>query len=170
LLIFNRVVLSKRVVVVDTAELRRQGFLPYRKQGFTYAKRMHIPFQVRLKNGDVIFGAPGDFVCTDHDTTERWIVAADIFDETYRRVPKNDAPAKARNRLLEHYHFHLYRKASITWAKMIDQPMIVNTLEGPVSAEAGAYLCVGAKGEQWPQLRARFEENYELVEEAVSSE
>ncbi|MFN8372546.1 MAG: hypothetical protein U0694_06680 [Anaerolineae bacterium] len=144
--------------------------MPYIKQGYTYAKRMQIPFQVRLKNGDVIYGAKGDYVCTDTDASERWIVADDIFEQTYRRVTRSKVAAAQRSRLLERYHFHIYRKTAVTWAKELTQPMMVHTLEGPVSAEAGEYLCMGAQGEQWPQMRERFEENYELAEEAVSSE
>jgi hypothetical protein len=152
---------------VDESQLRQEGFLPYRKRGFTYAKRMQIPFQVRLKNGDTIYGAKGDYVCTDADTSERWIVAADIFEDTYRHISRPNVPLNKRNRLLEHYHFHIFLKIAVTWARQLTQPMLVNTLEGPVSAQAGEYLCIGAKGEQWPQLRDRFEENYELVKEAT---
>ena len=153
---------------VDETQLRQDGFLSYRKRGYTYAKRMLIPFQVRLKNGDIIYGAQGDYVCTDQDTTERWIVASDIFVQTYKRIIKAKVPLDKRNRLLERYHFHVYSKFAVTWARKLDQPMMVNTLEGPVSAQKGEYLCVGAKGEQWPQLRERFEENYELIKEAIS--
>jgi hypothetical protein len=153
---------------VDEAQLRREGFLPYRKRGYTYAKRMDVPFQVRLKNGDTIFGAKDDYVCTDQETTERWIVASDIFEQTYRRVQKTKVGHSERNRLLERYHFHLYRKFAVTWAKQIEKPMMIHTLEGPVHAQKGEYLCVGAQGEQWPQMKDRFEENYELAEEAVS--
>src|SRR5262245_49268860 len=107
---------------------------------------MQIPFQVRLKNGDVIYGMKGDYVCTDNETTERWIVASDIFEDTYRHISRTQVPRNKRNRLLEHYRFHLYYKVAITWARQLTQPQIVNTLEGPVSAQAGEYLCVGTKG------------------------
>ncbi|NWF69047.1 MAG: hypothetical protein HXY40_08175 [Chloroflexi bacterium] len=151
---------------MDEQTLRQEGYLPYRKRALTYAKQMKVPFKVRLKNDDTIYGAPGDYVCTNAETSERWIVAENIFEESYHRLSKSSVALEKRSLLLEHYHFNLYRKTTLTWARQITRPMTVNTLEGPVSAQPGDYLCIGTQGEQWPQMRQRFEENYEIVEEA----
>jgi hypothetical protein len=148
---------------VNEQKLRQQGFQPYRKKGVTYAKKMQVAFKVRLKNEDIIYGKPGDYVCTDVDTTERWIVEDQIFERTYKLVPLTEVKPHQRNNLLEHYHFRAFRKTAITWARQLAAPMVVHTLEGDVRAQAGDYLCIGAKGEQWPQMRDRFEANYELA-------
>jgi hypothetical protein len=51
-------------------------------------------------------------------------------------------------------------------ARKLDHDEIVQTLEGPIEAKAGDYLCRGEAGEPWPQsaksLRERFEETDEI--------
>jgi PGDYG protein len=42
-------------------------------------------------------------------------------------------------------------------------PGVVNTREGPVAYEAGAAICRGVQGEEWPVQRARFDVTYESL-------
>lgn len=150
---------------MDTNELRQQGFMPYRKTGVTYARRMETNFTVRIESGDIITGFPGDYVCVNPDDDTRWIVNGDIFARTY----EPDAINTIRIRMGTVQHklllqgFKPYRKHQLTWAKKLSFPMIVQTLEGNVHAKAGDYLCVGIDGDQWPQPAARFERLYEQV-------
>jgi len=56
-----------------------------------------------------------------------------------------------------------YRKTALTRAKPVETAGICQTLEGPTAYQAGDYLCLGVKNEQWPQSRARIEGFYDLV-------
>lgn len=42
---------------------------------------------------------------------------------------------------------------------------VIDTLEGTMSVEDGAYVITGVKGERYPCRRDIFEETYDLVEE-----
>ncbi len=42
-------------------------------------------------------------------------------------------------------------KTAGLWARQLERPEVVNTLEGPSQAAAGDYLCRGPAGELWPQ-------------------
>jgi hypothetical protein len=154
--------------MINTAELRKQGFRPYRKIGVTYAKKMNTSFTVRIDNGEILYGQPGDYACINPEDSSRWIVNAAIFDQTYRPDPINTI--KIRMGTVQHklllQGFKPYHKHQVTWAKKLPIPMVVHTLEGDVQAHAGDYLCVGINGEQWPQPATRFEKNYERVHHA----
>lgn len=155
--------------MLNTAQLRKQGFAPYRKTGITYARKMDKSFTVRIESGDILQGHAGDYVCVNPDDNSRWIVNRDIFDRTYAPDPINTIRIKmgtVQHQLLLQ-GFKPYRKHQLTWARKLTLPMIVHTLEGDVYANAGDYLCVGIEGEQWPQPAARFEKLYERVVEPV---
>jgi hypothetical protein len=152
--------------MVDAAELRKQGFRPYRKTTITYAKQIANNFAVRLDTEDVIYGKAGDFACISPDDGSRWVVERGIFSRMYASVPVDKSrvrPGAPEYRLLLQ-GFKPYQKHQVTWAKRISEPMIVHTLEGDVRAEQGDYLCVGQDGEQWPQPAKRFESHYVRVE------
>lgn len=147
----------------DSSGLLARGFRPYRKITITYARQMAKRFSVRLPNGDVLRGQPGDYACVSPDDGSKWIVARKVFEQTY-------APAKIAldqrtgiHKRLSDSGFQPYRKHQITWAKKLKKPMRVHTLEGDVTAEAGDYLSIGPKGEPWPQPAARFEAHYRPV-------
>lgn len=57
--------------------------------------------------------------------------------------------------------FKPFCKKPITiWAKQIDKPFTVKTMEGTLEGKAGDYLVVGVKGEQYPCDKTIFEETY----------
>ncbi len=149
--------------MLNTHKLLAKGFLPYRKKTLTYAKRMTTPFNIRLSSGEVIHGKPGDYACVSPEDGGRWIVDHEIFEQTYkavRQIPNGlDAVQK---RLLQH-GFRPFAKHQITWARKLNKPLIVHTLEGDVTAMPGDYLCIGPTGDRWPQKAARFEAHYEQV-------
>lgn len=149
--------------MVDSASLQKQGFRPYRKIGVTYARKMDVHFTVRIENGDIIHGKPGDYACVNPDDNSRWVVNGDIFRRTY--APDMINTQKIRRGTVQHQllgqGFSPYRKFGLTWAKKLKLPMVVHTLEGDVYAKAGDYLCIGIDGDQWPQPATRFEKLYE---------
>jgi hypothetical protein len=58
---------------------------------------------------------------------------------------------------MDPYIWHQYRKTAQTRAKIAQAAGVCKTLEGPVPYAEGDYLCLGVKGEEWPQQKARFE-------------
>lgn len=54
----------------------------------------------------------------------------------------------------------LARKTKPLWAKLIEQPQSVETLEGTLNAEPGNYLCRGVRGENWPQKAEKLLEKH----------
>lgn len=151
---------------MNSSTLRQAGFRPYRKRGITYAHKVQQPFSVRLKTDDVIYGEAGDYVAVSPDDGSRWVVNAQVFESSYsvlEHLPPAE-PNSIQYKLIKR-GFQAYQKHSITWAQPLAEARLVKTLEGPVHAEAGDYLCVGINGEQWPQPRQRFEAQYEIVEE-----
>jgi hypothetical protein len=59
--------------------------------------------------------------------------------------------------IMDRLRWHKYRKTAKTRAKVAKTAGVCETLEGPVPYAPGDYLCIGVKGEQWPQQKARFE-------------
>ena len=51
-------------------------------------------------------------------------------------------------------------RKSTRFARKLEQDETVETLEGPVEAKAGAYLCRGEVGEPWPQSAKSLHERY----------
>lgn len=136
---------------MSPAELKQNGFHPYRKTAITYARPITHAFHVTTENGERLEGAPGDYLCLDATSGGQWVVNRSIFEATYRQVA--DVPPITG--------FAAYRKHQITWAKRITTRTTINTREGAVVARPGDYLCIGIEGETWPQTSSRFEANYE---------
>ena len=53
-----------------------------------------------------------------------------------------------------------FRKTKPMWAKLLHEPVEVQTLEGPEVVPAGAYLCRGIKGEPWGQSAEKVSQKY----------
>ena len=64
----------------------------------------------------------------------------------------------------EHVWFAAKKTAPL-WAKELDKPQTIQTLEGPVEGKKGDFLCRGAAGEYWPQGAQRFKSRYEATDE-----
>jgi hypothetical protein len=144
----------------DTDKLLARGFRPYRKITVTFARQMNRRFRVQLASGDVLHGQPGDYGCISPDDGSKWIVARKVFEETYAPARIKPADQTDRHARLLRSGFRPYRKHQITWAKKLNRPMRIPTLEGDVMAQPGDYLCIGPKGEPWPQPSDRFEAHY----------
>jgi hypothetical protein len=147
--------------MLNPQELLKRGFLPYRKTTITYAKQIRNRFSVRLDQGDVIHGKPGDYACVSPDDGGRWIVDREVFEGTYK--PANSTVQQGIHKRLLRFGFRPYRKHQITWARKVIRQRVIHTLEGDVTVDAGDYLCIGPGGEQWPQKAERFEAHYEPV-------
>ncbi len=154
-------------MTVDEAALRAQGFQPYRKTTVTFARQIPVQFSVVMSSGERLAGQPGDYICYSPHENNRWIVEREIFQHTYTPLPQAEAERQqtVMPRSLLAQGYKPYVKHQITWARRLEQPLLVRTIEGDVPAHAGDYLCIGPAGEQWPQPAARFEAVYRRVEE-----
>jgi hypothetical protein len=63
--------------------------------------------------------------------------------------------------------FHA-RKTRPIWAKRLDQPQQVQTIEGLETVPAGTFLCRGEAGDIWPQSPERLADKYQAVGETDS--
>lgn len=55
------------------------------------------------------------------------------------------------------------KKPVVVQAAQINEPFIVETLEGPLRGKSGDYLIVGVRGERYPIDKDIFEETYDWV-------
>jgi hypothetical protein len=55
------------------------------------------------------------------------------------------------------------KKTAPLWAKRLETGEIIKTLEGPVSAKAGDFLCRGPGGAFWPQSAKRISAKYSPI-------
>lgn len=59
----------------------------------------------------------------------------------------------------------LARKTKPIWAKRLDRDQTIETIEGPIQAKAGNYLCRGVVGEFWAQAESKLREKYSPCDE-----
>ncbi len=59
----------------------------------------------------------------------------------------------------------LARKAKSLWAKRLETSTVINSLEGPLPAEAGDYICRGIHGEFWPQKARKLFDTYHATDQ-----
>lgn len=121
-----------------------QQFQHYKKLGTVRAEQLKQPMEWKSSNGDPLRGEAGDWKVTGPDGST-WTVKPDIFQQTYSAVPGSNGE---------------FAKTAITKAMKMTGPMTVQTLEGPASGQAGDYLVVGPKGEQYIVNGAKFESMY----------
>lgn len=58
----------------------------------------------------------------------------------------------------------LVRKSKSLWAKCLESSTVIETLEGPVPAATGDYVCRGIHGELWPQSAKKLIETFVATE------
>lgn len=82
--------------------------------------------------------------------------------------PRTEADASSNRTLLQRLNTaHAWLRAKKTkpiWVKRLEHEQTVKTLEGPVPAHAGDYLCRGEIGEVWPQKGKDLEARYTPTE------
>ena len=80
-----------------------------------------------------------------------------------------EATSNPNQRLLDQVNsaaiwFHA-KKTRPIWAKLLEQPQRVRTLEGDEEVPAGTFLCRGEAGDIWPQAPKRLEAKYMATDE-----
>lgn len=86
-----------------------------------------------------------DYILTGADG-ERWVVRGDIFDRTYEPTA-NGRYRKSPNQIVGYW--------------VTPDARTIQTLEGPVQANAGDYVMVGSIGEMWPVRPEQFARKYQ---------
>lgn len=122
-------------------------FHEYKKMGTIKAEQLKQPTEWKTGNGDTMRGEVGDWKVTGADGGT-WTVKPDIFATTYSPVPGANGE---------------FAKTAITRAMKLTGPTTIKTLEGTGTGQAGDYLVVGPKGEQYIVTGAKFESMYQAV-------
>jgi len=70
-------------------------------------------------------------------------------------------------KLLEEIEQKLFkaRKSRALWAKEVEAPMEIETLEGKITAQPGDYVCRGIVGEYWAQKAKKLLETYDPTDD-----
>lgn len=101
------------------------------------------------------------------DDYEHWPVQPELFYETY-------APWDEPDRTTTPAEMHLlaegckpYYKFAGAWARRLTEPAFIQSLESPepILLPAGAWLCVGTRGEPWGQNDVQFRARYIIPED-----
>lgn len=123
---------------------------------------------------DTLVAQAGDMICyrpeagaalPDLAAYDRWPVRRDIFEQDYAawEGPLPDTPSV---RQLRAAGCQPYYKQAGCWARQLQEPALVQSLESPepVRYPPGAWVCIGSQGEPWGQADAEFRSRY-LVED-----
>lgn len=156
-------------------ELRREGFTYYeRRKELIMVRELpaeEAPKQIRsscdeplvVEAGYMICYAPGEKRHADLDAYEHWPVEPGIFENTYSPwdEPVKDLPPAAKK--LMKLGCEPYYKSSGVWARKVDAPCYIQSLESeePFRVEAGWYVIIGADGEPYSMTEAAFTSRYQ---------
>lgn len=50
-------------------------------------------------------------------------------------------------------------------ARQVDKKTIVETIEGPLTAQSGDWIITGVDGEEWPVKKEIFNKTYEVIDD-----
>lgn len=131
-----------------TLNVPQDRLVAFKKVGTVQAEQLKTAQQWQTSKGDMMQGQAGDWKVTGPDGST-WTVKPDIFNQTYSQVPGQSG---------------VFAKTAITRAIQLDKPVVIKTLEGTGTGDAGDYLVVGPKGEQYIVPKAKFESSYKPIE------
>jgi hypothetical protein len=156
------------------AELLREGFEPYeRKKELVMARQLsefEAPKRIVTNGGEKLIAEagymicyrPGEIVRSGLDTYQQWPVEPEIFAETYRAWDEPLwTPTPAEKHLMELGCLPYYKAAGV-WAKKLDEPVYVQSLEQnePELVQTGRYVAIGAQGEPYSMSDESFARRY----------
>lgn len=158
-------------------ELIAEGFVHYpRRKQLVMARELtaaEAPKTI-VTPWDTLIAEAGDMICYDPgverkaslDEYEHWPVQRDLFDKTYAPWDEPDHETTPAEQHLRAAGCKPYYKSAGVWAKRIDEPHFVLTLEsrGSVIIPAGAWVCIGEAGEPWSQDDDEFRSRYVVDE------
>jgi hypothetical protein len=155
-------------------ELRDQGFDHYeRRKQIIMVRQLpeeEAPKRIIGSSGENLIARAGDMICYDPsdqirptlDDYDHWPVKPEIFGKTYREWdPWEWHPSAPEEHLFE-LGCKPYYKVGEVWAKKLDKPTYIQSLEQPRPelAKQGRYLVIGAKGEPYTIDNRTFLQRY----------
>ncbi|HEX2619571.1 MAG TPA: hypothetical protein VHL11_05470, partial [Phototrophicaceae bacterium] len=157
------------------SELRAQGFQHYkRKKELVMAGRLpptRAPMTIRYTL-EIVIAEVGDILCFDPGAQvmqhffdyDYWSVKPMIFRQTYREWDDSDWKPNPPQLHLMRYGCRPYFKFAGVWAKILDKPVYVQSLESPKPAliPVGAWLTIGTMGEPWHMGDDSFRNRYHV--------
>lgn len=115
----------------------------YRRTGEVTAHRLSRPAEWTTAHGNVLRGQPGDWLVSSRDGGERTVSDA-AFHTSYE--PVGDGR---------------YRRTGEVFARRAQTREVVQTSEGPATAEPGDWVVTADDGTSWPVPDKVFRATYE---------
>lgn len=124
----------------------------FRRTGTVVAERRTEPWSWTSSSGQILHARAGDWAVRGTNG-ETWSVRDDIFRSTHRQLDRTR-----------------WRRIGVVQARKARAGEIIETLEGPLTAQAGDWIVRGPAGEQWPVDPQTFAAQYEgpLSEQAAA--
>jgi hypothetical protein len=155
-------------------ELLREGFEPYeRKKELVMARQLsqfEAPKRIITSGGEELIAQagymvcyrPGDKVRIHLDSYNQWPVEPEIFADTYRAWDEPLWTPTPTEKHLMDLGCMPYYKATGVWAKKLEEPAYVQSLEQnePELVEPGHYVAIGAHGEPYCMGDDTFAQRY----------
>ena len=92
----------------------------------------------------------GDYLVSDLDKKDFWVVNPEVFEATYRKVAGEDKR---------------WESIPLEYSYRVSEGEILKTLEGEYSVPKGHYILKGIKGEEWAMSPEKFFSKYEIKED-----
>lgn len=126
--------------------MAQDGAAQFRRRGQVSAQQLDGPKQWRTEGGDVLQAQAGDWWVVSDDGVGR-SVTPDEFQISYTLA----SPGR-------------YRRVGIVTARQAEDREVVETLEGPATAEPGMWVVTGPNGNSWPVPDDVFRRGYEPLQ------
>jgi hypothetical protein len=142
----NRALTSLAATLFALRELgfrSRPMWQQFRRIGTVVAEQHSEPWSWTSASGHSMQAGPGDWEVRGPNG-DSWSVRDDIFRSTHQHVDGN-----------------IWRRCGLVKARQARGDEVIETLEGPLSAEAGDWIVQGQQGEQWPVRPDVFRKQYE---------
>jgi hypothetical protein len=138
------------------AQLESVGFMPvvpeggpreaaaFERVGVVRARQLQARRQWARRSGDELCGDPGDWHVTDDGEDERTV---------------RDLEFRASHQPIGGEH---WRRTGTYSAWQVREKLVLRTMEGRATAEAGDWVVEGRQGERWPVTDEQFRKSYRM--------
>lgn len=116
----------------------------FRRTGTVNAEQRTEPWSWTSASGQPMRAEAGDWAVSGHAGGQPWSVRDDIFRSTHEHVDGNT-----------------WRRCGVVKARKARGEEVIQTLEGPLTAEPGDWIVQGSHGEQWPVDPDTFKQQYQ---------
>ncbi len=123
----------------------RPTWQQFQRTGTVVAQRRSEPWSWTSASGTTMHGSSGDWEIRGSNG-RTWSVRDDIFRSTHQQI---DATR--------------WRRTGVVQARKARPGEVIETLEGPLNAQAGDWIVRGRAGEQWPVRPDAFRQQYQAI-------